>query len=175
MSLLWVLICFLLTFILVFIQKNNDAVSPVIGTILMVAIAVILAALIAAYSFGLFSEQKIAPQASIRIMSADTSANTLTLEHQGGSDLILSYVKVIVEQGNNRLSFDNAGDSSDRFVAGDKLKINLTSPNVILLNDNPTGLSIPPAGFSLQNGIEIKVTLIDVPSAQKISDLKIRT
>jgi len=139
----------------------------------LVAIAVILAAIIAAYSFGLFSEQKIAPQASIRIMSADTSANTLTLEHQGGGDLILSYVKVVVEQGNNRLSFDNAGNSSNRFVAGDKLRINTTA---ILLNGNLTGYSTPIGSLiSTVNGVEIKVTLIDVPSAQKISDLKIRT
>ncbi len=138
---------------------------------------VILGAIVAAYSFGLFSEQKIAPQASVRIMSADTSANTLTLEHQGGGDLILSYVKVVVEQGNNRLSFDNAGNSSNRFVAGDKLKIytNL-SANAIRLNDNSTtASSVPTGSFDLVSGAEIKVTLIDVPSAQKISDLKIKT
>jgi len=37
------------------ISKNNDAVSPVIGVILMVAITVILAAVIAAYVFGVGS------------------------------------------------------------------------------------------------------------------------
>ncbi len=143
----------------------------------MVAIAVILTAVIAAYSFGMFSEQKLAPQASIRILSADSSSNTLTLEHQGGGDLILSYVKVVVEQGNNRLSFDNAGNSSNRFVAGDKLQIytNL-STNAIRLNDNSTtGSSVPTGSFDLVSGAEIKVTLIDVPSAQKITDVKIKT
>ncbi len=160
------------------LNSAPDAVSPVIGSIHLVAVAVVLAAIIAAYSFGMFSGQKIAPQASVRILSADISANTLTLEHQGGSDLILSYVKVIVEQGNNRLSFDNAGDSSDRFVAGDKMKINTSAsanPNAILLNGNSTGYSTPTGSLTMQSGIEIKVTLIDVPSAQKISDLKIKT
>ena len=36
-----------------FTRKNEDAVSPVIGVILMVAITVILAAVIAAFVFGM--------------------------------------------------------------------------------------------------------------------------
>ena len=35
------------------LHKNDEAVSPVIGVILMVAITVILAAVIAAYVFGM--------------------------------------------------------------------------------------------------------------------------
>ena len=36
-----------------FVKKNDEAVSPVIGVILMVAITVILAAVIAAFVFGM--------------------------------------------------------------------------------------------------------------------------
>ncbi|MCG7854185.1 MAG: type IV pilin N-terminal domain-containing protein, partial [Methanosarcinaceae archaeon] len=50
--------------------KDEDAVSPVIGVILMVAITVILAAVIAAFVFGMGPPEQ-APQASIR-GSADT-------------------------------------------------------------------------------------------------------
>ena len=38
---------------MVYIKKNEEAVSPVIGVILMVAITVILAAVIAAFVFGM--------------------------------------------------------------------------------------------------------------------------
>ena len=38
---------------MVFTRKNEEAVSPVIGVILMVAITVILAAVIAAFVFGM--------------------------------------------------------------------------------------------------------------------------
>ena len=38
---------------MVFTKKNEEAVSPVIGVILMVAITVILAAVIAAFVFGM--------------------------------------------------------------------------------------------------------------------------
>jgi len=39
--------------IMVFTKKNDEAVSPVIGVILMVAVTVILAAIIAAFVFGM--------------------------------------------------------------------------------------------------------------------------
>ena len=46
---------------MVFTKKNEEAVSPVIGVILMVAITVILAAVIAAFVFGMAGNiQKIA-------------------------------------------------------------------------------------------------------------------
>ena len=38
---------------MVYTRKNDEAVSPVIGVILMVAITVILAAVIAAFVFGM--------------------------------------------------------------------------------------------------------------------------
>ncbi len=46
-------------------SRNEEAVSPVIGVILMVAITVILAAVIAAFVFGLGGTQSAAPTASI--------------------------------------------------------------------------------------------------------------
>ncbi len=49
--------------------KNNDAVSPVIGVILMVAITVILAAAIGSSVFGQ-GTTKPAPQANIGIKAA---------------------------------------------------------------------------------------------------------
>lgn len=64
-------------------RKNEEAVSPVIGVILMVAITVILAAVIAAFVFGMGTPQK-APQASIVITSATTSTGYINLTHSGG-------------------------------------------------------------------------------------------
>ena len=52
--------------------KNNDAVSPVIGVILMVAITVILAAAIGSSVFGQ-GTTKSAPQANIGIKASATA------------------------------------------------------------------------------------------------------
>jgi len=59
-------------------RENEDAVSPVIGVILMVAITVILAAVIAAFVFGMGSN----------IGTTKTVAVTV---NQNGDDIILTY------------------------------------------------------------------------------------
>lgn len=62
---------------------DDDAVSPVIGVILMVAITVILAAVIGAFVLGIGGEQETAPQATIDL-STDTEDNNITATHRGG-------------------------------------------------------------------------------------------
>ena len=60
------------------IRKNDDAVSPVIGVILMVAITVVLAAVIATYAFGM----------SESIHNMRVVATSVV---QSGSDIIITY------------------------------------------------------------------------------------
>jgi flagellin-like protein len=58
-------------------RENEEAVSPVIGVILMVAITVILAAVIAAFVFGMdaiaecFSVSERAPRSSVRLIELE--------------------------------------------------------------------------------------------------------
>jgi flagellin-like protein len=73
--------------------KEEDAVSPVIGVILMVAITVILAAVIAAFVFGMGPPEQ-APQASIRMTNQSTSG--FTLQHQGGEMIEFSKINITV-------------------------------------------------------------------------------
>jgi len=64
--------------------KNDEAVSPVIGVILMVAITVILAAVIAAFVFGMagnISKTKI-----VAATAQQPSANQIVVTYQGGQD-----------------------------------------------------------------------------------------
>jgi flagellin-like protein len=70
------------------IFTDEDAVSPVIGVILMVAITVILAAVIGTFVLGLGDQvQNNAPQATFSFdYEGDftTTANTVTATHDGG-------------------------------------------------------------------------------------------
>jgi flagellin-like protein len=72
--------------------KNNDAVSPVIGVILMVAITVILAAAIGSSVFGR-GPTPSAPQANLEIKANSTATATATvpgsvkIEHLGGDTI----------------------------------------------------------------------------------------
>ncbi|MDO8872403.1 MAG: type IV pilin N-terminal domain-containing protein [Methanoregula sp.] len=67
-----------------FTKKNEEAVSPVIGVILMVAITVILAAVIAAFVFGMagnISKTKIVAMTVQKISSSD-----IAVRNMGGQD-----------------------------------------------------------------------------------------
>jgi len=71
--------------------NEDDAVSPVIGVILMVAITVILAAVIASFVLGLGNTQSTTPTASFSFdYEADTgsaSAGNLSVTHDGGDNI----------------------------------------------------------------------------------------
>jgi flagellin-like protein len=64
-------------------MKNEDAVSPVIGVILMVAITVILAAVIAAFVFGMAGNIQ---KTKIVAATAQQSGTNAVVTWQGGQD-----------------------------------------------------------------------------------------
>ncbi|QSG12488.1 Pilin/Flagellin, FlaG/FlaF family [Halapricum desulfuricans] len=66
--------------------SDDDAVSPVIGVILMVAITVILAAVIASFVLGLGDTTNTTPQASFDFDYNETGEN-LTITHESGDSI----------------------------------------------------------------------------------------
>ena len=65
-------------------RKNDEAVSPVIGVILMVAITVILAAVIAAFVFGMSGN--ITKTKIVAVTTQQPDARHITVTYQGGQD-----------------------------------------------------------------------------------------
>ena len=77
-------------------RKNDEAVSPVIGVILMVAITVILAAVIAAFVFGMSGN--ITKTKIVAVTAQQPDGNTITVTYQGGQDAqSFQYGNVTVE------------------------------------------------------------------------------
>jgi len=66
------------------VLKNDDAVSPVIGVILMVAITVILAAVIAAFVFGVGGN--IQRQYMVGAVVTQVTNNQIDILYLGGAD-----------------------------------------------------------------------------------------
>jgi flagellin-like protein len=66
------------------IKKNEEAVSPVIGVILMVAITVILAAVIAAFVFGMAGN--ISKTKVVAATAQQPTSSTIVVTYQGGQD-----------------------------------------------------------------------------------------
>ncbi|MBX0302845.1 type IV pilin [Haloarcula salinisoli] len=109
--------------------QDDDAVSPVIGVILMVAITVILAAVIASFVLGLGdSAGDAAPSVSV---DCNTQGNYMN--HTGGAEL----------QHNNLNASTGSLDKSsgENYTAGDVIISSDVSDDTQLVWNNPDGSS----------------------------------
>ena len=84
-----------------FTKKNDEAVSPVIGVILMVAITVILAAVIAAFVFGMAGN--IQKTKVVAVTGQRLGPNTVSVTFQGGQDAT-SLVAICWTVGGNNVA-----------------------------------------------------------------------
>jgi flagellin-like protein len=146
--------------------KNNEAVSPVIGVILMVAITVILAAAIGSSVFGQ-GTAKPAPQANFDIKSAGITGGiaSVKIEHLGGDPISFGDSAAI-----SVMASLNGTDSKPIKATG------LTTVSVgdvktlALTSDGTTNAfaTVPKSGES------VNIKIIDVQTKQLISAKDIR-
>jgi flagellin-like protein len=154
------------------LRKDERAVSAVIGVILMIAITVVIAAVVAAFAYGIIGSVKTAPSSSLVIENAQrsTSAINVTLIHQGG-DIITDafngtgglgvligskWKNVEVRHNGAKLTTEwawmntvaNSSTTawSDDFTPGDELKIQFSS----LASDDTIAVVYTPSGDILQ-------------------------
>lgn len=103
---------------------DEDAVSPVIGVILMVAITVILAAVIGTFVLGLGENVQSAPQATLQVQE-NTADNSFDLRHGGGDQIEYDDFEVVIEgsDGEGTYSYESvdlsSGSVSDDNYASD--------------------------------------------------------
>ncbi|AQL41760.1 hypothetical protein BV210_03070 [Halorientalis sp. IM1011] len=102
--------------------RDDDAVSPVIGVILMVAITVILAAVIASFVLGLGGSQQKTPQASFSWdyteLDSEYNAGYTAVSHDSGDTI-----------RHNELIFRGSGFNGSAIV-GDVGNISVSSGGV---------------------------------------------
>lgn len=103
------------------LHADDDAVSPVIGVILMVAITVIMSAIIGAFALGIGTSEDT-PQASWETAGEDTNGNgtvdEVGFEHFGGNDVEGDNLEVVTRTDSQTLSTDFVG-------AGDVVTVHL--------------------------------------------------
>lgn len=117
--------------------SDDDAVSPVIGVILMVAITVILAAVIGAFVIGIGDDQETVPQASwdasqsteeIEFSDGTEDVETVSVSHQSGASISQDNLEVTVE-GEQAWDIDDdqeavaLWDGDDDVSAGDNERV----------------------------------------------------
>ncbi len=166
-------------------RKNEEAVSPVIGVILMVAITVILAAVIAAFVFGMGTPIKT-PQANLQITKATTAnGGYIAIEHKGGDSIALKDVKIVITQASNTTTFDPASTTAiDKALTvtqfmnisnltglGTTNRIGVGSSRDSTSTTGATGSS-DASWLGLLANANVKVRLIYNPSGQVLADIE---
>jgi flagellin-like protein len=119
---------------------DDDAVSPVIGVILMVAITVILAAVIGAFVLNIGGSQENAPQATIDFTN---TSDAVKISHQSGDPIPASEVKV--KKGGTDQGWPT---DYDEMTAGD---------TVWAHSDNDSLLENKPSDHGISSGTEIQL------------------
>jgi flagellin-like protein len=163
--------------------REEDAVSPVIGVILMVAITVILAAVIAAFVFGMGPPEQ-APQASLRasattITDGTASVNGIKLEHQGGEQLVLADANTKIVVAGETAVYGVLSETQAAFDAGETAYIikddgeytvgtSANAGNATMYPDVSTAVALATTGDT------VNVKIIDVTSQQLIADMNVR-
>ncbi|KAB1193538.1 type IV pilin [Haloferax sp. MBLA0076] len=98
---------------------DDDAVSPVIGVILMVAITVILAAVIGTFVLGLGDQvSETAPQASFSFDFQDTDGgqDVFTVTHESGESIVASSISLKSNQNYSVTNAPNNNGTSNAFT-----------------------------------------------------------
>ena len=147
----------------------------------MVAITVILAAVIAAFVFGLGSPET-APQASIKdsgtsVSVSGTDYNVIKLEHQGGDPITFTSPNTKVTVGPNTVNASDLSGDEDlyTFEVGDTLYIYNASGDFKLGTLTNVTTTSPAADDDLvSSGESSDLKIIDVPTQQMIRDTTVR-
>lgn len=141
-------------------RKDDKAVSPVIGVILMVAITVILAAAIGSSVFSKGTAQS-APQASLDLKATGipTAAyvGTIKMEHLGGDQINLDKIK-IMSYVNSQLITTDKTTLTGTFNVGDVKTFTVTGN----------------ATYPVASGSTVNVKVVDSETSQLISDKNVR-
>ncbi|MBW6518742.1 MAG: type IV pilin N-terminal domain-containing protein [ANME-2 cluster archaeon] len=133
--------------------RDEDAVSPVIGVILMVAITVILAAVIAAFVFGMGSS--LSKQYVVAATVSQISSEKIDVTYAGGPDAdALDYINITITSSDGNV-YDYDKDANFTIA---------TKPG----NNNPTvgtSISVKAAAnsndFSERDHVVLTATFLD--------------
>jgi len=118
---------------------DDDAVSPVIGVILMVAITVILAAVIGAFVLGFGGDQASPPQVT---WDVDESSGSVVFTHDGGAQVDADSNNVEAVLGGNRDDITGTYQTGDSFTvdsSGNLASGDFANGNEIRIVWSPSG------------------------------------
>jgi archaeal type IV pilus assembly protein PilA len=154
---------------------DEEAVSPVIGVILMVAITVILAAVIAAFVFNMGGSLKEAPP-TVSITATNNAADTnldIKIVHSGGELLKGTEWKIsVVDEGTTPLYCSSVA-TDDFAVGGQIIMEGKVNPGIVLHDFGNVSWRYSPgtdAEYLFDAGSKYDVKIVHIPSNSLVLD-----
>ncbi|MBI4362097.1 MAG: type IV pilin N-terminal domain-containing protein [Euryarchaeota archaeon] len=154
---------------------DDGGVSPVIGTILMVAITVILAAIIAGTTLPLAGKVTTAPIASITVNATDGpgTRDAVGFTHHGGDGIKMSEVQVVIsfENGSSWTSLGPVTTTPESLDVGETMTCSpaLATPACSIDATPLVGASTSGA-INFAAGDRLVVRMVHSPSRKAILD-----
>ena len=118
-------------------QKKEDAVSPVIGIMLMLVVTIIIAAVITGFAMDLSKDTNKTPTA---LFDVQYENGEFTLEHKGRDPIRLEDMQIVFEQigtVNSGITYTRSGADGKLTILGQDSKKVATTGDVIKVNDFP--------------------------------------
>jgi flagellin-like protein len=138
------------------LKNEEEAVSPVVGVIMMIAITVVIAAVVAAFAYGIIGGVKKAPNSALVVEDAVVASTQIKIIHHGGDTIINAFngsgtvnnawknlnIKIngVDQQWGNVTGA--IGDDDTNFESGEQITLNvvaLASGDTIAMVFTPTG------------------------------------
>ena len=153
--------------------ENKEAVSPVVGVMLMLVVTLIIAGVVSAFGGGLVSTTSATPQASIS--SSLTFEDKLKVQHNGGDSIIGSAIEIQakiasgsfadmvtkVDLTNATIPRTNTSVAKGSFQTGDVISIPF--------NEVIPKSKLSPYPYEAQKGDLVVITILDKNSGKQIA------
>lgn len=163
------------------IQVRNwqDAVSPVVGVMLMLAVTVMIAAIVSAFAGGFNDSSEKVPQSSFK-MRVNLLENRTYFDHAGGDPVSLNTLRVVFINGEEKttlsradigrtcINFTQVGTDGTTIKAGDTFYLEGETPaNTLSSIHDHNGIRF--GQFDMIEENETTWMIIDAGSSKTIS------
>ena len=106
-------------------ERKEDAVSPVIGVMLMLVVTIVIAAVVAAFAGGIATDTEPTPSV---VLTADAYPTKVILQSLSGDRLETAGLDVVVYSGDGDLLAKGTVPTTEKyFTPGMKLTVQLTA------------------------------------------------
>lgn len=150
------------------LRHQEEAVSPVVGVMLMLVVTIIIASVVSAFAGGLWGNTDKAPV--VTIQAKINTPNNITLNDIGGDPFLIRDVKLIVNNDTTSMVFTNASVTAP---LSKSIYFGEESSGLIRAGDTFVGGNATTSFFVTAQ--EYKWSVIHIPSQKTIATGKVYT